>query len=67
MECLLFSDLRIFSLYIPGVPKKVHMFEIKKPLFRDQINQQSLSFVRQVLNLDFDTYFVKIGHKLTEL
>ena len=47
---------------LPGVPKKVHKFKIKtlSSVIRS-INKVD------VLNLDFDSYFVKIGQKFTEL
>ena len=40
---------------IPGVPKKVHKFKIKIFVLRsDQLLIKLVSFVRQVVNLDFD-------------
>ena len=41
--------------FVPGIPKKVHKFEIKIFLLRTDQSVKFMSFVRQVLNLDFDT------------
>ena len=53
-----------------GCPKKVHIYTyIYMGIFVLRTGQsvKLVSFVRQVLNLDFDTLFLKIGQKLTEL
>ena len=54
-------------IYIPGVPKKYTSLKSKIFVLITDQSVKLVSFVRQVLNLDFDIWFVKIGQKLTEL
>ena len=51
-----------------GCPKKKYT-SLKSSIFvlRSRQSTKLVSFVRQVLSLDFDTLLVKIGQKLTEL
>ena len=43
------------ALFMPGVPKKVHKFEIKIFVLRTDESVKLVSFVGQILNLGFDT------------
>ena len=55
---------------IPGVPKKytsLKVISFKFFLLRMDKSQNFVSFVRQDLNLNFETQFFKVGQKLTEL